>query len=58
MQKAERTLTCLAVYMPHGVDVRLLEDGDVRRTQLVSDGPQAEVLADAWKTAAQKLGWT
>ena len=28
--KPERQLTCKAVYLPHGVDVRLLQDDDLR----------------------------
>lgn len=57
LNRGERTLTCVALYLPHGVDVRLLEDGEVRRTQLVGDGPQAEALAEEWRGAARKLGW-
>jgi len=53
--KGERTLACVAVYLPHGVDVRLLEDGDVRRTQLVGDGPQAAALAAEWLEEATRL---
>ena len=55
--KAQRRLECVALYVAHGIDVRLLEDGDVRRTQLVKDGPQAEQLAGEWQGAAVKLGW-
>ena len=33
MRKDGRVLICVAVYMPHGIDLRLLEDGDIRRTQ-------------------------
>jgi hypothetical protein len=57
MQKAERRLSCCAVYLATGVDVRMLEDGDVRRTQLVRDGPQAEALAEDWHGKALALGW-
>jgi hypothetical protein len=57
VRKGERRLSCIAVYLATGVDVRMLEDGDVRRTQLVPDGPQAEALAEYWRTKAVTLGW-
>lgn len=50
-------LSCVAVYLATGVDVRPLEDGEMRRTQLVTDGPQAEQLADQWLGASASLGW-
>ena len=56
-RKASRTLCCVATYLATGVDVRLLEDGDMRRTQLVGDGSKAEALAAEWKAAATGLGW-
>jgi len=56
-RKGTRTLSCVATYLATGVDVRLLEDGEMRRTQLVIDGPQAEALAEKWRGAAEKLGW-
>ena len=46
MRKGARTLLCVAVYLHNVIDVRALEDGDMRRTQLVPDGPHAEVLAE------------
>ena len=59
MQKADgiRILTCIAVYLGHGVDLRLLDGGDIRRTQLVRDGPQAEAMAEDWHGKALSLGW-
>ena len=57
LTKASRVLTCVALYLAHGVDLRLLEDGDVRRTQLVKDGPHAEALAHELRCAAKMLGW-
>ena len=32
-RKGTRTLSCVATYLATGVDVRLLEDGEMRRTQ-------------------------
>jgi hypothetical protein len=57
LRKDQRELTCVARYLPSGIDVCLEENGDMRRTQLVKDGPHAEQLADEWQDAAQKLGW-
>lgn len=57
LTKGDRVLTCVAVYLPNGVDVRALEGGDMRRTQLVPDGPQAEALAQAWWEKAERVGW-
>lgn len=57
MAKADRELRCVAVYLPNGVDVRVFESGDMRRTQLTKDGPQTEALAQAWRTKAETAGW-
>jgi len=57
-QKGARTLSCVALYLAHGVDVRLLEGEELRRTQLVKDRPRAEALADEWRGAATRLGWS
>jgi hypothetical protein len=57
LRKGERVLSCIAVYLPGGIDIRMLENGELRRTQLTKDGPQAEALADQWRAAAIKLGW-
>ena len=34
VRKGDRQLRCLAVYLPSGVDLRLFEGADFRRTQL------------------------
>ena len=57
LRKGDRELVCVAVYLPVGVDVRALEAGDIRKTQLVKDGPHAEALADEWKDKAAGSGW-
>jgi len=38
--------------------VRALENGDMRKTQLVMDGPHAEALAQEWRDKAGAAGWT
>jgi hypothetical protein len=58
VRKHERRLTCLAVYLPTGIDLRLLEGEDFRRTQLCRDAPEAHALADSWRTALIDVGWT
>ena len=50
-EKSGRHLVCRAVYLPHGIDLRLLEDDDIRRTVLLKDGPSAEATARAWRDA-------
>src|SRR5687767_13988120 len=37
LRTSERELVCVAVYLPLGVDLRVLEGGYMRRTQLVKD---------------------
>ena len=58
VQKGDRVLSCIALYLPTGVDVRVFENDDLRRTQLVKDGPLAEDLAFAWRHKAECNGWT
>lgn len=57
VRKGSRQLVCVAVHMSHGVDLRLLEDGDIRRTRLHR---QPETVADAsaeWRAKLQATGW-
>ena len=39
VRKGERELRCVAVYLPTGIDLRLLERDGFRRTELVRDAP-------------------
>lgn len=57
LKKGDRVLRCAAVYLPAGVDVRVFENDEMRRTQLVKDGPAAEALAEEWRTKACAVGW-
>jgi hypothetical protein len=57
VRKGERELRCLAVYLPTGIDVRLFEGDDFRRTQLVRDSCEVDALADKWRTALAERGW-
>jgi hypothetical protein len=40
MRRAAREVRCVAVRVGPGIDLRLLEDGEMRRTELVWDAPQ------------------
>jgi hypothetical protein len=37
--KGNRRLDCFAVYLPTGIDLRLMEGAEFRRTQLLHDAP-------------------
>lgn len=53
-----RSLECVAVYLPSGIDVRLLEGEDFRRTQLTRTAPEAANCADRWRSELQRVGWS
>jgi len=44
-------------HLPIGVDLRLLEGDDFRRTKLCKDAPEAHDLADKWHAALIDIGW-
>jgi hypothetical protein len=44
--------------LPSGIDVRLLEGEDFRRTQLCKIAPEVEKLSDGWLKALVEVGWT
>jgi len=58
VHKDSRELRCLAVYMPTGLDLRLMEGEDFRRTQLLKDGPAVEGLAEEWQAKLRAAGWS
>jgi hypothetical protein len=57
VRKGERELSCVAVYSPIGVDLRLMEGADFRRTQLVKDAMALPALEEGWKRALHERGW-
>ena len=57
MRKGERELSSVTRYLPTGIDVRLLEGEDFRRTKLCRDALAVESLADAWRAALIDRGW-
>jgi hypothetical protein len=58
VRKDSRELRCLAVYMPTGIDLRLIEGEDFRRTQLLRDGPALEARAAEWRAKLLAAGWS
>jgi hypothetical protein len=57
VRKGERELRCVALYLPSGIDVRLFEGDDFRRTQLVRDAIESRSLSDVWKQKLEERGW-
>jgi hypothetical protein len=58
VRKGERELRCVLHYLPTGIDVRLLEGDDFRRTQLGKIGPAVEKLSGEWLKALVEVGGT
>jgi hypothetical protein len=54
--KGGRTLRCVARYLPIGIDVRLMEGDDFRRTEVHKDGDLAEIRATEWRRALEERG--
>lgn len=52
-----RTLVCEAVYLPCGIDVRLTEGGEFKRTQLARTAPEAHDCAAGWRRELHRVGW-
>jgi len=57
VRKASRELRCLAVYLSTGVDLRLTEGDDFRRTQLLKDDPAVKARAADWRMKLRERGW-
>ena len=57
VHKGDRELRCEAYYLPTGIDVRLMEGTDFRRTQLVRDSLDTESLSHEWRSALRGRGW-
>ena len=55
--KGQRHVRCVAVYMPTGVDLRLLEDGEMTRTELFTDGLTLQSRSREWRAALVVTGW-
>lgn len=48
---------CVAVYLPSGIDLRLLEGGDMLRTVLHKDQSALKSTAQVWLEVAVSEGW-
>jgi hypothetical protein len=57
VRKGDRELRAVAVYLPTGIDLRLLERDDFRRTELCRDGPTLHARAAEWRAKLQDSGW-
>jgi hypothetical protein len=55
--KDARELQCVARYVPSGLDLRLMQSDDFRRTELLKDAPSVEARAAEWRTALLDRGW-
>lgn len=57
VSKDTRELRCMARYTPSGIDLRLMQGDDFRRTELLKDAPSVEARAAKWRTALLDRGW-
>jgi hypothetical protein len=48
---------CLAVYLPIGIDLRLMEGEDFRRTRLVRDAIDCTTVSHEWKRKLVERTW-
>jgi hypothetical protein len=55
--KNGRELRCVAVCLPTGIDLRLFEGDDFRRTALCRNAPALKRQADEWLKALLAAGW-
>ena len=58
VQKGDRELRGVAVYLTTGIDLRLLEGNDFRRTELCGDGPSVNARAADWLAMLREGGWS
>jgi hypothetical protein len=57
MRKGEREVRCLVAYVATGFDLRLLEAGEMRRTELFQDAVLLEARSRQWRAALTSAGW-
>ena len=57
VQKGERELHCVAVYMPTGIDLRLMEAHEFRRRQLCADAPTLHAVSADWHDKLAQIAW-
>ena len=57
VRKGERELQCVAVYLINGIDLRLLEGGEIRRTELFEWAHVLQMRARGWRRELERSGW-
>ena len=57
MKKGDRELRCVVRYLPSGLDLRLMQGRDFRRTELHRDANAASARATEWRTILSERGW-
>ena len=57
MRKGERQVECVVVYVVTGFDLRLLEAGEMLRTELFQDALMLEGRSRQWRQALTTTGW-
>jgi hypothetical protein len=57
ISRGSRRLDCLAVYLPSGIDLRLMEGAEFRSTMLFRDAPTLKIQAEEWRRALFERGW-
>jgi hypothetical protein len=57
VRKGERELRCVAVYLPTGIDLRLMENDEFRRTQLCPDAPTLHAVSADWHARLVQVVW-
>jgi hypothetical protein len=58
MQKGQREVRCVAVHLPVGVDLRLLDGTDMLRTPLVKNPSPVPATSEQWRTMLKQASWT
>lgn len=59
VRKGERReLVCLAVSLPFGTELRLVEQGEMLRSELLREGFLVAARADEWRRALVAAGWS
>lgn len=56
-RQGNREVRCVAVYLPTGLDLRLLDGGEMLRTVLCGDPWSLKATARAWLEEAVGKGW-
>jgi hypothetical protein len=57
VRKGMRELQCVAIHLPTGIDLRLIEGDDFRRTAWCPDRPSLLAGADDWLRKLIERGW-